>query len=145
MLANHRRASECLHFSKLKNDGDWLAFTGNVCLEFAFCTSNVIVPPPLRILTAYDARLLSWLGSRRATLEVHRKWGVGLYCENIGSKIVYGVKIALYESTKDRCFFYTIAKFRGEYRSLRRRIFNAKYLYWRIGAGSRQPFYYFKY
>ena len=51
--------------------------------------------PPLRILTEYDARLLSWLGSRRAALEVHWKWGVGLYCENIGSKIVYGVKIVL--------------------------------------------------
>ena len=54
-----------------------------------------ISSPPPENFNGYDARLLSWLGSRRAALEVHWKWGVGLYCENIGSKIVYGVKIAL--------------------------------------------------
>ena len=52
-------------------------------------------PPPLRILAECDARLLSWLGSRGAALEVHWRWGVGLCCENVGSEIVYGVKVAL--------------------------------------------------
>ena len=60
-----------------------------------FSSLHLCHRPPLRILTEYDARLLSWLGSLRAALEVLWKWGVGLYCENIGSKIVYGVKIAL--------------------------------------------------
>ena len=32
----------------------------------------------------------------RASLEVHQKLGVGFYCENVSSKIIGDIKIALY-------------------------------------------------
>ena len=61
----------------------------NICLTFAFCTllSSSL---PLKILS------LSCRRSCRGCSEAHRKLGVQLYWEYIGSKIVGDVKIALY-------------------------------------------------
>ena len=60
----------------------------------------------------------------------------------IGSKMHREVKVLMY--MKDQCFFYTLANFCVERSNLRSKIFDVKCLFWRMEAGSRQPFYYIK-
>ena len=69
---------------------DMTANTKQLFLE-SFYVNCHILPPPEN-LKAYHAGLQSCLRRRRAVFKVHWKSGVGFYCENIGSKIVYDVK-----------------------------------------------------
>ena len=61
--------------------------------------------------------------------------------EKIGSKMHREVKLLMYMK---RSVFYTLANFCVERSNLRGKIFDVKCLFWRIEAGSRQPFYYIK-
>ena len=105
-------------------------------------------PLPLHNLTTKNARLPSnsYLPSRRVSdfgLSRIKIMGIqNLLMKNRFKKCTEMLKY--WSIWKDQCFFYTLANFCVEWSNLRSKIFDVKCLFWRIEAGSRQPFYYIK-